>query len=144
MIPRGFKDEGRMDWKYLFTSFEGRISRKPFWFGLLVLIAAQWSVGILLFTAVSLSLMHGADPVMSPRDMFLLKILGVLLPLAVALVFLYPSVAIYSKRWHDRGKSGWWMLILFIPLLGFIWFLIECGFLPGTEGPNQYGKDPLA
>ena len=136
--------EGGMDWKYLFTSFEGRINRKPFWLGLLVLIAAQWSVGILLFAAVGLLLMSGAGPEMSPRDMFLLKIFGMLLPLVVTLVFLYPSVAIYTKRWHDRGKSGWWMLILFIPLLGFVWFLIECGFLQGTEGPNQYGSDPLA
>jgi uncharacterized membrane protein YhaH (DUF805 family) len=133
-----------MDWKYLFTSFEGRINRKPFWLGLLILMATQWIVGILLFAAVGLSLMSGADPVMSPRDVFLLKILGVLLPLVVTLVFLYPSVAIYTKRWHDRGKSGWWMLILFIPLLGFVWFLVECGFLPGTAGPNQYGNDPLA
>jgi uncharacterized membrane protein YhaH (DUF805 family) len=140
----GFNGEVGMDWKYLFTSFEGRINRKPFWLGFLALIAAQWSVGLLLFAAVGLSLVHGADPVMSPGDLILLKILGVLLPLAVALVFLYPSVAIYTKRWHDRGKSGWWMLILFIPLLGFIWFLVECGFLPGTKGPNQYGDDPLA
>lgn len=133
-----------MDWKYLFTSFEGRISRKPFWLGLLVLMATQWIVGILLFAALGFSLMHGADPVMSPGDMFLLKTFGVLLPLLVTLVFLYPSVAIYTKRWHDRGKSGWWMLIFFIPLLGFVWFLVECGFLPGTEGPNRYGNDPRA
>ena len=132
-----------MDWKYLFTSFEGRINRKPFWLGLLVLMATQWIVGILLFVAIGFSLMSGAGP-MSPRDLFLLKIFGVLLPLGVTLLFLYPSVAIYTKRWHDRGKSGWWMLILFIPLLGFIWFLVECGFLQGTRGPNQYGGDPLA
>jgi len=47
------------------------------------------------------------------------------------------------KRYHDRDKSGWWILILFIPLVGFIWFLIELGCLPGTPGPNRFGPDPL-
>jgi len=63
--------------------------------------------------------------------------------LVIALVFLYPALAIYTKRWHDRGKSGWWSLILLIPLIGPIWFLVECGCLRGTEGPNEYGPDPL-
>jgi uncharacterized membrane protein YhaH (DUF805 family) len=62
----------------------------------------------------------------------------------VMLVFLYPTLAVYAKRWHDRGKSGWWTLILLIPIIGPLWALIECGFLRGTEGPNQYGADPLA
>ena len=48
------------------------------------------------------------------------------------------------KRWHDRGKSGWWVLIALIPLVGPIWAIIETGFLPGTSGPNEYGPDPLA
>jgi uncharacterized membrane protein YhaH (DUF805 family) len=54
------------------------------------------------------------------------------------------SLAVFAKRWHDRDKSGWWSLILLVPFIGSIWALVECGCLPGTEGPNRYGADPLA
>lgn len=46
------------------------------------------------------------------------------------------------KRAHDRGKSGWWVLISFIPVLGFIWWLIDLGIFEGEQGPNKYGPDP--
>jgi uncharacterized membrane protein YhaH (DUF805 family) len=49
------------------------------------------------------------------------------------------SLATSAKRWHDRNKSGWWILIGLIPVIGWLWSLIECGFLPGTDGPNTYG-----
>jgi uncharacterized membrane protein YhaH (DUF805 family) len=66
------------------------------------------------------------------------------LPVGIAaLILLYPSLALYAKRWHDRGKSGWWTLIGLIPVIGGIWILIELGILRGTNGPNQYGPDPL-
>jgi len=52
------------------------------------------------------------------------------------------SLALQVKRWHDRGKSGWWVLINLIPFVGGLWALVECGFLRGTEGPNQFGPDP--
>jgi uncharacterized membrane protein YhaH (DUF805 family) len=48
-----------------------------------------------------------------------------------------------SGPWHDRNKSGWWVLIAFVPVIGGLWYLIECGFLPGTTGANNYGADPL-
>ncbi len=65
-----------------------------------------------------------------------------LLPLAYALLMLYPTLAVNVKRCHDRGHSGWFMLIAFIPIVGF-WYLIEIGFLRGTTGDNDYGPDPL-
>jgi len=52
-------------------------------------------------------------------------------------------LAVYTKRWHDRNKSGWWSLILLIPIVGPIWMLVELGFLRGTEGTNNYGPDPI-
>jgi uncharacterized membrane protein YhaH (DUF805 family) len=60
----------------------------------------------------------------------------------ISLVFMWPTYAIYTKRWHDRGKSGWWSLIIFIPIIGPIWMFIECGFLAGEEGTNSYGPNP--
>ena len=46
------------------------------------------------------------------------------------------------KRAHDRGKSGWWILITLIPIAGFIWWLIVLGIFEGQKGPNKYGPDP--
>ena len=133
-----------MDWKYLFTSFEGRINRKPFWLSLLVLAIIEWILMIILGMALGTSMMGGIDPNMPP-DVAASMAMKAMIPLwIVILVFLYPSLAIYTKRLHDRGKSGWWTLICLVPVIGGIWLLVELGFLRGTEGPNQYGSDPLA
>jgi uncharacterized membrane protein YhaH (DUF805 family) len=61
------------------------------------------------------------------------------IPLAL---YLWTGFAVHAKRWHDRGKSGWWSLIGLIPPIGGIWILVECGFLKGADGPNRYGEDP--
>ena len=54
------------------------------------------------------------------------------------LAALWPSIVIYVKRARDRGRSGWFVLLLFVPVLN-IWALIEFLFLPGTMGDNAYG-----
>ena len=59
-----------------------------------------------------------------------------------ALASLIPAILVDIKRWHDRDKSGWWMLIALIPIIGSIWLLIELGFLAGTPGPNRFGPPP--
>jgi len=56
---------------------------------------------------------------------------------------LFVGIIVQIKRWHDRDKSGWWVLINLIPILGGFWSLVECGFLRGTQGPNRFGPDPL-
>ena len=58
------------------------------------------------------------------------------------LLALWIYVAVGVKRWHDRDKSGAWTFLQIVPF-GPLWVLVECGFLPGTDGPNQYGGDPL-
>jgi uncharacterized membrane protein YhaH (DUF805 family) len=121
-----------------FTSFSGRISRMPFWLGLLILMIIQW-VLFALFGGMAMMNLDPADPAAAEQMMSNMAPLWI-----ITLIFLWPSLAIYTKRWHDRDKSGWWSLILFVPLIGFIWFLVECGFLRGTDGPNRFGEDPLA
>jgi hypothetical protein len=49
-----------------------------------------------------------------------------------------------AKRWHDRDKSAWWVLVYFIPIIGWLWSFIVAGFLRGTSGYNRFGPDPLA
>ncbi len=54
-----------------------------------------------------------------------------------------PSIAIGVRRLHDLDRSGWWLLLVFIPLIGAIVLLIwYCA--KGTAGPNRFGPDPLA
>jgi uncharacterized membrane protein YhaH (DUF805 family) len=115
-----------MDWNHLYTNFDGRISRQPFWIGTLVLWAAS----------IALSILAGIIVGSASTAMMLIQ-------LVIGLAFLVPSLAVAVKRFHDRDKSGWWVLIIFIPLIGFIWYLVELGFLPGTPGPNRFGPDPL-
>ena len=114
-----------MDWNYLLTSFEGRINRQPFWMATLVLVVIN------IIASVVITALFG--------DSTLVQLLQFL----VALALLYPSLAVAAKRWHDRDKSGWWTLIVLIPLVGPLWYVIECGFLRGTDGPSRFGPDPL-
>ena len=108
-----------IDWVWLFTGFEGRINRAKFWIGWLIIFVVNLIVG---------------------------RILGVtsFLALLVSLALVYATVAIGVKRLHDRGKPGWWLLFFLIPLVGWIWALVELGILPGAPGENEYGPDPLA
>jgi len=122
----------------LFTSFDGRINRQKWWLGLIVLVIAEWIIFAIIGMLFGVGMMGGMDPEnpeISPAAAVLMGIIG--------LIFLYPALALYAKRWHDRGKSGWWTLIGLVPIIGGLWILVELGFLRGTEGPNQYGNDPL-
>jgi uncharacterized membrane protein YhaH (DUF805 family) len=115
-----------MDWKYLLTSFDGRINRAKFWAGVGVMIAVS-IVATLLDSILGLKIAEGVG------------VLGTI----VGLVSIYIGLAIYAKRWHDRDKSGWWSLIILVPVIGAVWVLVELGMLEGTRGPNRYGPNPL-
>lgn len=126
-----------MDWQWLFTSFEGRINRAKFWIGLISLWLLSIIVNVVIATVFGMRYEPGAFfPAMAPLAWLVWTVAG----LAIA----FATLAVLAKRWHDRDKSGWWSLIGLIPFVGGIWILVECGCLPGTEGPNQYGPDPLA
>ena len=56
-------------------------------------------------------------------------------------VVVWASFAVYAKRLHDLGQSGWLMLIGVIPLVGWA-LLIWLGFFPGNDGENRYGAEP--
>jgi uncharacterized membrane protein YhaH (DUF805 family) len=78
----------------------------------------------------------------------LMELLGEDHPIAVIFVLLtlplmFMSLIVQIKRWHDRDKSGSWAVVSMIPIIGWIWGLIELGYLKGTSGSNTYGRDPL-
>jgi uncharacterized membrane protein YhaH (DUF805 family) len=99
--------------------FKGRLKRLPWW------IAT-------IFADLGLGMVDAVFGVPRPSIFFLLL-------LAPPLIWI--SVAVQIKRWHDRDKSGWWFLMNFLPIIGWLWVLIECGFLRGTPGPNRFGDE---
>ena len=137
-----------MDWQNLYLSLDGRTNRKPFWLGILALVVVTWILEFILFAAFGVSLIPNMDPNADPAAAAAAAsaMMGkMMVPLGIlTLLLLWPSICLYAKRWHDRDKSGWWSLIIFVPIIGSIWILVELGFLRGTEGPNRFGPDPLA
>ena len=124
----------------LLFSFRGRINRARYWLSLIGMsvLALIAEVAIFLPYADLIANSHMDNGQIDPALLPLFGWLGVL-----SLIFLWPALAIYTKRWHDRNKSGWWTLILLVPLVGPIWFLVDTGFLRGTQGDNRFGADPL-
>lgn len=60
----------------------------------------------------------------------------------VSLLLLWPAIAVSAKRWHDRDKSAWWVLLALVPVIGWLWMFIDNGFRRGTPGPNRFGAPP--
>ena len=58
-----------------------------------------------------------------------------------ALAVLIPTLAVHVRRLHDIDRTGWWILIRLIPLIGTI-VLLVFALTPGTPGSNRYGPDP--
>ncbi|MCG6336695.1 DUF805 domain-containing protein [Vibrio alginolyticus] len=140
-----------MSYQTLLFSFQGRIGRQTYWI---------WNVCYYLAIVSVIVLLNRWLPGLAPY----------VLPL-VMLLILVPDLAVTAKRWHDRDKSSWWLLLnvplvigrMTVPmgeasmtttpnvldtgislaaLLCGSWILIECGFLAGSDGDNRFGKAP--
>lgn len=124
----------------LLFSFEGRIGRGPFWLGT-VLVWVGYGLAFTAFNGLggfSVDLFHpisGADS----KNVFL-ESMGFAAVLICVAFIVRIDLALQIKRWHDRAKSAWWVLICMFPVLGVLAALIECGLLPGDAGPNRFGK----
>lgn len=101
-----------------YVGFEGRARRSEFWLFVLAVFIMQAIAGIL-------------DAVIG---------MGLFVAL-VGIVHFVPSLAVAARRLHDTDRSGWWLLIGLIPLIGIIVLLVfYC--LEGTKGPNRFGSEP--
>lgn len=105
-------------------SFKGRASRTRFW----IIVPASWIAFVLLRLYFDLNF--------GRMSYF---------PLVISLfAFLTPIAwlhwATVVQRLHDRNKSGNWCMLLFIPVLGMVWALVELGCLRGSRGANRFGK----
>ena len=110
-----------------YVGFSGRAQRKEYWFYILFYI---------LFGVV-VALAQGALGLQDPETG------SGPLSLIYALAFLLPTIAVSVRRLHDTGRTGWWLLLALIPIVGAI-VLIVFYVLDGQPGDNRYGPDPKA
>ena len=116
-----------MDW-YLkvlknYFGFSGRARRKEYW--MFTLVHALISITLAIVDAVISS---GESDI---------GVLGLLYTFAV----LIPSLGVSVRRLHDTNRSGWWLLIALVPLIGALVLLVFV-LTEGNHGNNTYGEDP--
>lgn len=140
-----------MSLQTLLFSFQGRIGRQTFWL---------WNI---CYYAIIAGFAIGSNQLFP-------DVAHLILPVFLLLV-LVPDLAITAKRWHDRDKSSWWLLlnvplvigrmtlpagelaasaqpgvmetlVSLVALLCGAWILVECGFLAGSDGNNRFGPQP--
>lgn len=125
-----------MEWMIMplkrYADFQGRSRRKEYW--MFVLLQILLLVPLILFvTLFAAPPSDSADPFGSVAA---LVVLGIYF-----LVFFIPGLAVQVRRFHDQDKSGWFILLGFIPYIGSLVLLVfMC--LEGTRGPNRFGPDP--
>lgn len=108
-----------------YAVFSGRAGRKEYWFFSLF-------YALFIIALVIIDVMTGVYDVASGMGLF---------SVIFVLAMLIPSVAVLVRRLHDTDRSGWWLLIGFIPLIGVIVLLVFT-VQDGTPGDNQYGSNP--
>jgi uncharacterized membrane protein YhaH (DUF805 family) len=109
-----------------YADFSGRARRTEYWMFFLV--------NLLISIAATL-LDRVLDTTFGSADQY-----GAF-SLFYSLAVFIPGLAVAVRRLHDIGKSGWYILVLIIPLVGIIWLLILL-VREGDRGANAYGEDP--
>jgi len=114
-----------------YVVFSGRARRKEYWMFLLVNVIIAVVLGILsgIFAGIDANSNTSIAPIFS--------VLSAVYSLAVLL----PGLAVVVRRLHDIGKSGSWIFIGLIPLIGGIWLLVLMA-TDSQPGDNQYGPNP--
>ncbi len=110
-----------------YAKFEGRAGRAEFWWYALANIVLNVALGILW--SIGFAIATGLGVVVA------------VLTVALYLALIVPSIAVEIRRLHDTDKSGWFLLIGLIPIVGFI-ILLVFYIQEGTAGPNQFGAGP--
>lgn len=123
MPPSSTIERGDPLWRLLLDP-RGRVSRRGWWL---------WGVAMPLGLGLLISALLGIARVRAEQA-----------ELWVRWLLLWPMLAVWIKRWHDRDRSGAWMLVLLVPVLGLVWTLWCHGALRGTPGPNRFGPEPKA
>lgn len=106
-----------------YVNFSGRAARSEYWFWILFVFLVS-IVGVLIDTMIL-----GNAQTFPATNL-------------VNLALLLPELGVAVRRLHDRDRSGWWLFLGLIPLIGAI-ILIVWFCMKGTTGPNRFGPDPL-
>ncbi len=134
----------RRDWSdavvhFLFSP-QGRVSRRMFRLSRTMFIAVYfvlYLVGLRLSADSHAATMHVPG---APGPLYLVAE-SLCILLAVGLTF-WCGVVVTIKRWHDVDRSGWWVLIGFVPVVGWVAQTVMCAWVSGTRGANTYGPPP--
>ncbi|MBY4610771.1 DUF805 domain-containing protein [Rhizobium sp. 9T] len=137
----GFTEAVRTVLKQKYATFSGRASRSEYWWFGLFYVLALFPLAIVATVLAFLTSGGGA-----PSPAHYTVVIWMLFTLAMLL----PLISLQVRRFHDRSISGWWYLVLFaLSFIPYAIFLtapvtIVISLLPGTEGPNKFGPDPLS
>ena len=125
----GFGEAVKSFWSN-YSTFRGRSRRSEYWWIQLFLVLTNLAVA-----AIDLALMSG------DVDRFIANGGGGIVGLIWILVTIVPALAVLVRRLHDTGKSGWWALIGFVPLVGGIVLLVFT-VLDSDAVENKFGMSP--
>ena len=128
-----------------YADFNGRARRSEYWFFTLVhslLVILPIIIGLAMIMTASLTQLHHPArevPLHGNVGVFIIVIFGLL-----HLALFIPQLAVSVRRLHDTSKSGWLILIAFIPYVGVIASIVLLVFycMDSTPGYNQYGPNP--
>jgi uncharacterized membrane protein YhaH (DUF805 family) len=111
-----------------YVTFSGRAPRSEYWY---------WT---LFYVIMTLPFEIASRPVEDVSNIaFAIDVAYAL----VAIMLILPSISVGVRRLHDIDRSGWWVLIGLIPLIGWIIFFVW-SVTKGTPGDNRFGPNPLA
>jgi uncharacterized membrane protein YhaH (DUF805 family) len=120
----------------LLFGFSGRIGRLKWW------LAQLAGGGVIILGVVLIVISVGAHRVAADSELKDFPASALLIIIATLALAIWINAACSVKRFHDRNKSGAWFFIVFVPYIGTLWQTVECGFLAGTPGDNNYGPPP--
>jgi uncharacterized membrane protein YhaH (DUF805 family) len=110
-----------------YFGFSGRAPRSAYWYWVLFVVLVQIATNIV-------------DAIAFPD--FLDGTQNGPITVLVSLALLIPGLAVSVRRLHDIDRSGWWLLIAFVPLVGWVLIIVwQC--TKGTAGANRFGPDPF-
>ncbi|HEX8644702.1 MAG TPA: DUF805 domain-containing protein [Allosphingosinicella sp.] len=121
-------------WRHIFD-YKGRSTRREFWLFVFLFYVVLIGLGIVL------ALIGTAAGASLEADGSVFAMAASLLPLLWMLACLPAFLALAVRRLHDHDKTGWFFLLSWIPLVGWIFFLIMM-LTPGSEEYNSYGPNP--
>lgn len=114
------------DWKSMFLRYDNRLNRKRYNLRSLALSGIYFVIKLVVYLLCAMLNIPSLEMLF---NLFLV-------------VFLISSFMLTIRRLHDLNRPGWWCLGTFIPLVNLV-LAVYVIFFKGTDGPNDYGPDPL-